>query len=551
MPDNRHDEFSYMSSHRRHLEQEKKKKEDEEKIHAQVNTPPAKPPITSHPPYGKPYKTDKKIPNARKRQSIVHKKAQVKQQQINRDNINAQERARKMQEETARKLQAETFARKKAQAQKQQRATRIEQQRKIASEKRKINSARREMQLGYYKAMISAYVARLIAMIIVGVLIFTVSFVAFRISLSISNSPSQENYTYIINGEKRKLDSKIALKNGTLYLCGDDIASMCNLTVAGDEYEIKYISPDNGNETASFRINTRSAYVNKNEIRLSSETFKEDERLYIPLEFFENYMQGVKIVHNENERTVTVSRIVINESDIAVLGAKAEYADITYKLKNSQAILSLNENALSADDTVYKYDIDITPFEEYINPASIFEYVKIINRTNPAEGTFRYNDLTVTSNQSVRNEVPVELRLCAAKALEAMLMEAKKNDVTRYAVFRGYVTMEDLLQAADDDKKHISKYGQPQYDENLLGLTAEVYFGDREESYGKSEVFEWFEENAHRFGFIVRYPKEKQTSTGVEFRPWTLRFVGRYSATRIVEENLSLEEYVAKYNLNR
>lgn len=51
-------------------------------------------------------------------------------------------------------------------------------------------------------------------------------------------------------------------------------------------------------------------------------------------------------------------------------------------------------------------------------------------------------------------------------------------------------------------------------------------------------------QNAHLFGFILRYPKEKQHITGVQFEPWHFRYVGIEAAEYIYEHSLCLEEYL-------
>ena len=55
----------------------------------------------------------------------------------------------------------------------------------------------------------------------------------------------------------------------------------------------------------------------------------------------------------------------------------------------------------------------------------------------------------------------------------------------------------------------------------------------------------WLKENAPKFGFILRYPKTKETVTGINFEPWHFRYVGVENALYMTEQNLTLEEYVA------
>ena len=55
---------------------------------------------------------------------------------------------------------------------------------------------------------------------------------------------------------------------------------------------------------------------------------------------------------------------------------------------------------------------------------------------------------------------------------------------------------------------------------------------------------EWINDHCHEYGFIIRYPKGKTDITGYDYEPWHLRYVGGDAATYIMENNLTLEEYV-------
>ncbi|MFZ1668993.1 MAG: M15 family metallopeptidase, partial [Trichococcus flocculiformis] len=55
----------------------------------------------------------------------------------------------------------------------------------------------------------------------------------------------------------------------------------------------------------------------------------------------------------------------------------------------------------------------------------------------------------------------------------------------------------------------------------------------------------WLKENAPKFGFVLRYPKEKEAITGINFEPWHFRYVGIENAMYMTENNLTLEEYIA------
>lgn len=59
-------------------------------------------------------------------------------------------------------------------------------------------------------------------------------------------------------------------------------------------------------------------------------------------------------------------------------------------------------------------------------------------------------------------------------------------------------------------------------------------------------AFQWILENAHQYGFILRYPKGKEQITGYRYEPWHLRYVGIEMATEIYHFKETLEEYTER-----
>ncbi len=64
--------------------------------------------------------------------------------------------------------------------------------------------------------------------------------------------------------------------------------------------------------------------------------------------------------------------------------------------------------------------------------------------------------------------------------------------------------------------------------------------------FAETEEYQWLMENAHKFGFILRYPDNKTAITGYNYESWHYRFVGVDAATEIYENGITLEEYLGK-----
>lgn len=84
----------------------------------------------------------------------------------------------------------------------------------------------------------------------------------------------------------------------------------------------------------------------------------------------------------------------------------------------------------------------------------------------------------------------------------------------------------------------------PGYSEHHTGLAVDFNAADLE--FAETSEYEWLIKNAANYGFILRYPREKDHVTGRPFEPAHFRYVGEEHAKAIVERGASLEEYVSE-----
>ncbi len=82
----------------------------------------------------------------------------------------------------------------------------------------------------------------------------------------------------------------------------------------------------------------------------------------------------------------------------------------------------------------------------------------------------------------------------------------------------------------------------PGTSEHHLGLAVDI--NSVEESFEKTAAFRWLQENAADYGFIMRYPKDKQDITKIIYEPWHYRYVGVEHAKAMNELDMCLEEYI-------
>ena len=126
------------------------------------------------------------------------------------------------------------------------------------------------------------------------------------------------------------------------------------------------------------------------------------------------------------------------------------------------------------------------------------------------------------------------LRKEAAEALERLFNLAKKEGIQLNAVsgFRSYDYQK--LYANNVKRKgqeHTDRFSAKHgHSEHQTGLTMDVSSksanNELELTFANTKEGKWLKENAHRAGFIIRYPKGKESITGYAYEPWHIRYVG-------------------------
>lgn len=140
----------------------------------------------------------------------------------------------------------------------------------------------------------------------------------------------------------------------------------------------------------------------------------------------------------------------------------------------------------------------------------------------------------------------------AKEAFESMSDDAKKEGMNIIAMssYRSYDYQVNLYNnyVKTDGKEAADTYSaRPGYSEHQTGLAVDVYNLELPyTSFEKTEEFNWMQENAYKYGFILRFPKDKVDITGYQYEAWHYRYVGKEVAKYIHNHNMTLEEYIAK-----
>lgn len=170
------------------------------------------------------------------------------------------------------------------------------------------------------------------------------------------------------------------------------------------------------------------------------------------------------------------------------------------------------------------------PFNKQLYPTSDYKSLwAIISNDNQVPSDYRPDDLELIATVKGEN---IFIRLVVKERAESMLRAATK-EMLNIKITSGFRSFSQQQRIYAGKAKGIA--AKPGYSEHQLGLAIDVSAGTNENV--------WLANHAHKYGFIIRYPENKQSITGFAYEPWHLRYVGVELATEIKNSNKTMEEY--------
>lgn len=209
-------------------------------------------------------------------------------------------------------------------------------------------------------------------------------------------------------------------------------------------------------------------------------------------------------------------------------------------------------------------DLKISKIISLVNVKADYEHYdkNIIKEADTSKGILmlvnKYNYLT-ENFQPELNKISVmyayddnELILESLNAYKKMWNAAKKENLTLIASssYRSYDDQKKLwdYRAMIDQKEADLSTARPGFSEHQTGLSIDILtYNATLASFEETKEFKWLEKNSYKYGFILRYPKDKTDITGYEYESWHYRYVGIDIATKIYNENITFDEYYAYY----
>lgn len=135
----------------------------------------------------------------------------------------------------------------------------------------------------------------------------------------------------------------------------------------------------------------------------------------------------------------------------------------------------------------------------------------------------------------------------AQAAFDRMQADAAEEGLNIYisSGFRSYDYQAGLYQryVDKDGKDEADRYSaRAGHSEHQTGLAFDL--NSIEESFANTKEGKWVAQNCHKYGFIIRYPSDKEDVTGYKWEPWHIRYLGEETAQAVYDSGLCLEEYL-------
>lgn len=174
----------------------------------------------------------------------------------------------------------------------------------------------------------------------------------------------------------------------------------------------------------------------------------------------------------------------------------------------------------------------------------------LVNKNNPIKESISKGDLVVPNIKFLKKTSDEEklMKKEAATALENLFKAAQMDNIILYgnSGYRSSKTQEKIYKESErvNGSSYTKKYvAKPSHSEHETGLTMDIT-NEQRNFHEDSKEAKWVKKNAHKYGFIVRYPKDTEKITGYNYEPWHIRYVGSSAAKEIYKRGITLEEYL-------
>ncbi len=259
-------------------------------------------------------------------------------------------------------------------------------------------------------------------------------------------------------------------------------------------------------------------------------------------------------------KAISILTILAGSAFVVILQAQTREATVELKpesIKPVQDQQKRNRVASSSSLVTIQQEIKIGEFKN--NEFNLItdkgdELLVLINKKIGLGADFVPKNL-VSIESLIKTYPGAQLTKEAATALQAMAAAAAIDgvDLTVVSAYRSYQEQAVVfngwvgsagLQSAENFS------ARPGHSQHQLGTAVDIGIAGKasfSDNFAASKEGVWLAANSASFGYILSYPKGKESITGYSYEPWHYRYIGKDNARRLVDTNLILEEFLQKY----
>ena len=279
-----------------------------------------------------------------------------------------------------------------------------------------------------------------------------------------------------------------------------------------------------------------------------------------------------KRVHRAYKRMRPAQRrkMILNTA-IVIVGIAAGILS-GYLLGEGLAERKADADIKAAEKKLYRIQEQLQEANQQLEESGVGEDAALAERMKEFEDGIPWNMTLVNAENpmqegyvpelaEVENGYSVDARI--AEDLNAMLAAARA-DGCQPQICSAYRSVEKQVQVFNDTvngwinqgssfwdayQRTTQEVALPGTSEHGIGLAVDIVsnqYAELDAKQAETKEAQWLQEHCYEYGFILRYPPEKQSLTGIIYEPWHYRYVGREMAQKIKESGLTLEEYLGK-----
>lgn len=226
---------------------------------------------------------------------------------------------------------------------------------------------------------------------------------------------------------------------------------------------------------------------------------------------------------------------------------------------SSQAVITDSATAKTDEKVVEKTDEGADAIGDDASDEKAFRSddwrLVLVNKQHPIPDDY---ELKLGSIKTSRGSMKCDRRIIAD--LEKMIEDARKDGINlvicspyRPSTRQKYLFNKKVKVYVKSGNSYMDSYylsaqavNIPGSSEHEIGLALDIVsdrYSGLNEGFADTDAGKWLAKHCMEYGFVLRYPKGKESITGIEYEPWHFRYVGKEAAEYMSSENICLEEF--------